>query len=343
MEPGRIASWMVALALCLGSASGVAQAQATDPAAGDATAQAEPEPPQPPETIAVGEIVTRADALAERIKAIEGQLGDGAIETQSVEALQQIEAKIEAAEQQQAAVLERRHGASELTALEATWKAIDKELIGQESELTTLATSLGDWLGETETAVERWQRTRTAAREASAPASLEDRMKELLASLDGLQSKLAASRNMAVDHQGQISMTRSRVADGVTALDAARSHVSVSPFSRQDPPLWQLEVGPDEFNREWLSLSESLRQTSRDLIIYLKNEQLTLLFQALLALVLAWALWHARAVLRAAADPPKMDPFSQHDLFLRNAREVGEGMSEALRAISRAPENPSKD
>jgi len=36
-------------------------------------------------------------------------------------------------------------------------------------------------------------------------------------------------------------------------------------------------------------------------------------------------------------------PFSQHDLFLRNAREVGEGMSEALRAISRAPENPSKD
>jgi len=263
MEPGRIASWMVALALCLGSASGVAQAQATDPAAGDATAQAEPEPPKPPETIAVGEIVTRADALVERIKAIEGQLGDGAVKTQIVEALQQTEAKIEAAEQQQAAVLERRHGASELSALEATWKAIDKELIGQESELTTLATSLGDWLGETETAVERWQRTRTAAREASAPASVEQRMRQLLASLEALRSKLAASRNMAVDHQGRISMTRSRVADGITALDAARSHVSVSAFSRQDPPLWQLEVGPDEFNQEWLTLSESLRQTLR--------------------------------------------------------------------------------
>ncbi len=133
-------------------------------------------------------------------------------------------------------------------------------------------------------------------------------MRQLLGSLDVLQTKLGASRNTAVDHQGRISMTRSRVADGVAALDAARSHVSVSPFSRQDPPLWQLEVGPGEFSQEWLGLSENLRQTLRDLIIYLKNEQPTLLFQALLALVLAWALWRARTVLRAASDPPETDP-----------------------------------
>lgn len=36
-------------------------------------------------------------------------------------------------------------------------------------------------------------------------------------------------------------------------------------------------------------------------------------------------------------------PFSQHDLFLRNAREVGEGIGDALGTISRAPENPSED
>ncbi len=283
--------------------AGIPTAGAQPEAPGARPAASAPEtPPPPPPEIPVTELSSRAKDIGSRLSAIEQRRTDEAVGDEVREALDAVAADIERASERLEQAVARRATSSDLEGVRGLWKEVASRLDAIDEQLTERADQLDGWLSEVDGQIDLWRRSRAAARAAQAPAGVLSLVNETLRELEGLQKRLARSRNGALELQTRAAAKRDPVDAALERVRKAKAEIDSAVFERQAPPLWQLELGIDVLRAEVTAGLEGFAAIGSDFIDDFDREVDLLILQLVLILVLVVALRRARATVGEVPD-----------------------------------------
>jgi small-conductance mechanosensitive channel len=262
------------------------------------------DPPAAPTTespevvfIPVGEIGGRAEAVEALLREIRTELSATGLEERAEVSLPESKAEIAARATELEDLLSGGYRLNELEALEAGWLALDGRLAEQESELTGRATQLDAWLGEIGKQREVWDRTRAAARRASAPQTTLGQVEATLEALASGNRAVERSRNSALALESRVSEQRRSVQAALERISAAAQAVRASFFVRQEEPVWRVRV-VEEIREDLGSAGRVLTDAGTGIARYTSRHPDRLIMHALLIAALLWAVRRAQSVLR---------------------------------------------
>jgi potassium efflux system protein len=305
-RPG--AAWLLALALAAAVAHPAREATAQAPPPDAAPAES----PPVVEAVPLAEVVAEAEKTANRVRAIRSGLGEEPAFAKIEADLPETERATAALDASTRTTLETRPPLRMLVKLDGQWRAATQPLSGWESDLTGRATRLQDWQAELEALQERWQKTRSQAREARAPA-------EVIARIDGEVERIRETAKLVSERlqrllalQSRVGDQRQRAADAEAAIQKARSETVTTVFEAGQAPVWDEEFRRDLRRELTQGLGESFDSELARIREYLDENPERLPLQAAFFAIasLALVLWRRRLRQRPADEELRSGPLA---------------------------------
>jgi len=258
------------------------------PAPAQATPAPAPAPPaEAPPTIAVPDIASRAEELANflrgaetglapsaQLKAIEADLPD--LSDRDADQLADLDRTLE--EGPQLDVVE---------ALMRSWARTRNDIAASNALLTTEAKRLEDLLAELAKRRELWLNTQQEARASAAPQTVLDRVQESLAALAVTQKAVDRRRAEILAMQDKMTRELGLVDNAVGRLTAYRQQTVGKILARDSHPLWSMDFSDLTRGRLLSHVKNKLRSDAKDFRDYASNNQARVVLQLLVFLALA--------------------------------------------------------
>ena len=266
-------------------------------ASGQEAATPEPAPAEEaPRAIPVAEIVLNADAIEAQLREIAAQVAAGTVEEGLEAELASISAEIESAELRLEQAVSAERAGPEIDALQLVWGRLNGRLTAHTQQLSERARAFDTFRNEIAKATERWRLTRDAARSASAPQAVVDRVVETVRTLLAADSELEAQRNLALDLQARIADKQRSIEPAVERTAALRAQLAASFFVRQHEPVWRGGFHLAGARAELPQVATNLGRMGAEALSYSQLHLGRLALQVLIVLVLGWAFSRARAL-----------------------------------------------
>ncbi len=269
-----------------------APAEATEPS------QTEAQPETPPDTIAIGEVLTRAEAERARMKEIQDNLDEATVVKSVTESLDKLKESIAKQQQSVANVLERRHTTAELGALREGWRRIESTFATIDKSIADRTNELDQALNDLKSDQELWTRTKDATAESQAPEAVLDQINSVLAELVPALQAIEDARNRLLDLQSQTVDERAQVEEGYQILDEDQEALDADLFQAQEPPLWASKGAYDDFDEDVRRAIWNLKLQLNDLGTYVRTHRDLHVVHVLLIILFGFGLSWGRRQLR---------------------------------------------
>ena len=267
------------------------------------------QPQSPSETPAAelpnSQLSARAQALADRLEAIEAQ--------QPAKALAQLEPQIEELWSKAAvsaerieAVLSGPANPIEVEGQATLWMELERRFQALTNQIRTEADTLEETLAEVDEQTEIWKRTRAEARKSQAPGAVLEVVERAIAELAKARKQLADDLSSAIElleraYDAELERRPMR-----ERLDATLVELAAGLWIRQDEPVWNSLPTREEIGAVPAEIAARIAAVWQDLVPEVGKHRTAIVAQGVIFLYLAWLLSKARNA-RARLEPDTRD------------------------------------
>jgi potassium-dependent mechanosensitive channel len=214
----------------------------TAPATTNTAATNAPAASPSPAAIALGDVVTHAQAVTIQLQQDQAALDPDPTLQSVVEQLPNLSRQIEDRNTEDGRMLDGAATLSSLQTSEATWQSLSDSLATAQIDLSQRVRRLDDLLWKLSQMDATWKATLDAAKKMNAPAEMVQRIQEVL-------SLIAATTKAVQAHQAPLYLMQNRVAaqdaltrSGLDTVNKAMETARKQLFEQDHPPLWNPEA-----------------------------------------------------------------------------------------------------
>jgi len=268
-----------------------------------------PTPAQEPasDTVPVGEISTRAQAVAEEIRTLEARLTKGEDRSDLQTELDRLLESVGPRAKDVAARVSESPTLQLLSELRVEWTSLERQIASREERLGKLIASLEQERDKLKTDRERWRRTREFESKRGTPGPILDSAKTAASDLKRGADAVQQSLEDALVLQNRFAELRAIALATLTSVEDAREQVLEHLLSRDDPPLWQVNVLEQIAKVGDLPIGTFLTELREQGKLHAERHPEAIALHLLLFALLVWALRRAYAVLRSEEPGDKAD------------------------------------
>ncbi len=260
-----------------------------------------------PVSIPVASIAAQASALDGFLRSVEASLAPPESQQAIADALHDVEDDVRARSKRLEQKIEYGYDRGDLDAMKASWRSIQGDLERWESVLGTRLSNLEQHRKELDERTQVWDLTARDAKEEAVPAEVRGEIASAQTKLGKAQRELRKSRDAALGLQRSVVTLQSRVDAQLDAITLARDEVLRHVVRQNDSPLWQIEIGDYEENRE--NFGVAVAEARSALEDYTARSGSLLVLHTLLIVALMLACARARrSVLKSDPDAARPMP-----------------------------------
>lgn len=262
----------------------------------------EPAPPPKPEVaaIAIGDVLDEADATSRTVEALRDSFDPSPIVERIESALPERIAEIDRVES-----ISRSGQAlsfDSMDALEAQWEPLAIELPTWRARLAERVDRVVVALDQLDALQQRWEKTREAPTASEAPAAVQQRIAEVLTTLQDAIEVGERRQAHLLTIQAAIGAQAARIEAALAGLQAAREDLVMGIFERDGLPIWSAELRPQLSEDLRLRIGATVRRQLDELVDFLRTNVTEVVLQGVLFVVLAGLLFAARARVRRRSE-----------------------------------------
>jgi len=283
--------------------------QAATPATQEPAPATPSAPAEPPPTIAVPDIASRAEDLSTFLRGVEAGLAP----SPQLKAIEDGIPDLSDRDAEQLADMDRTlEQGPQLHVLEAllrTWTRTRSDIATSNGLLTDQAKRLEDLIGELAKRRDLWRRTQEDARASGAPDPVLDRVQESLAALSVTQKSVDKRRAEILATQDKVTRELALVDDALSRLTAYRQQTVGKILVRDSHPVWAIDLSGRTRGRLFFHVRDELRSDAKDFREYAADNQARLVLHLLVYLALAALFRSGRARARRMVErEPTLEP-----------------------------------
>ncbi len=201
------------------------------------------EAPNPQDTVPLTQIVAQTEALTRLLRDIEQRLDPGATLADIDRTLGQLEQELRERKGEVDETIAQDPSLTELSALERDWSARSAPYAKWQKQLSERIKMLESDLRLLDTHQAQWQATINQIEGDSALKEIIDRVRNKLADIQRIRSRIAEETNEIVVLQNKVSLQDQMVSETVGTITETKGRLQRSLLVRDGPPLWKANFG----------------------------------------------------------------------------------------------------
>jgi potassium-dependent mechanosensitive channel len=258
-----------------------------------------------PTPIGLPEIADEAQSASSALQQIQTSLTSDSASQAVSGSLATLTQQIDALTAGQARLHQGESTIDTINRLRGAWTALEDNAASLNRDLTRRTALLESQLARLTEMNQVWQTTAEAARKASAPPEVLQRVASTIASIEQTRASVEAARATLLSLQDRLSNQVDRVKSALNAVQQSGVEAAKRLFTRDSPPLWSSDFFSgatwSQENRTSFSEDVTLLRT------YLANRPASFLFHAaLIGLLFITVNWLRRRLAAWTAEEPKL-------------------------------------
>jgi len=269
--------------------------------------------------IPVGEVAGRAKRVAERMRGLESELLEDAVEAELEEELVRLAEAIEPRIPEVGAALATAPSLATLESLRASWNSTQSEIAAHERRLRDRVSELELEVAQLFETQALWSRTTERSRRRAAPESIVASAEMTQREVERVLASIEGTLNDVLVIQSQFSDLAWSVRETLELIDSTHDRIVQNLLVRDQPPLWSRVQVAEQRDAERRDLGSRLEGVAADVWGYARQHPDRMSLHLLAFAVLAWLMSLARSALigRLGDDAP---PRSEEDAVSSTAR-----------------------
>jgi small-conductance mechanosensitive channel len=248
--------------------------------------------------IPVAEISTRVNEIKGRLREIEKNLSETGWKEKIQKVLSEKATEISSGKDELETAFSEGINVFELRNMRSDWTGLRGGLIEQEQIIGERTTQFDAWLGETESQIALWERTKKKAQRASAPKTVLQELDGTIMALKTMEKKLRKDRDTVLNLQSRIRNQLYSVESTLERIHDQQDILRRSFFERQDSPVWKMQIQSEEITGELKGLVNILRKEISDVLTHIDLNIGQVIVRFLLIALLLWLVRWTRDVLK---------------------------------------------
>jgi small-conductance mechanosensitive channel len=218
---------------------------ASEPAATQAATQPAAPASRPSSPIPLAEVVARAGAIRQELRATDADLASNPAVRTVREQLPVLTADIASRSEEMGRTLAGNPASEVLRSEEAGWRNIGATLEGWRKDLTSRAESLEGRIGVLQNHATTWQQALAVARAANLPPEVIRQVQDTANAIEATRAEAERRQAEALLLQSQVATQAEQVNTALESIAAHRGELINQMFEADSPPIWSPQVGQD--------------------------------------------------------------------------------------------------